>query len=94
IRTPFVAAESSVIELLLATKHEASLILDGRPTADLEFGDVIRVERGDHVFRLVSMGSTNFYEAFRSKFNFRIRPDAMPTRREKVALSDSRSRSS
>jgi NAD+ kinase len=39
------------------------------------------VSRGVHFFRLVSLGSTNFYEAFRSKFNFRIRPDAVPTRR-------------
>ena len=30
--------------------------------------------------RLVTLGSTNFYEAFRTKFNFRIRPDAVPSR--------------
>jgi NAD+ kinase len=64
----------------MASRHEASLILDGRPTADLHFGDVILVRRGAHAFRLVSFSTTNFYEAFRSKFNFRIRPDAVPTR--------------
>jgi NAD+ kinase len=84
IRIPFVVAESTRIELLLASRHEASLILDGRPTADLRFGDVILVRRGPHSFRLVSFNSTNFYEAFRSKFNFRIRPDAVPSRASKA----------
>lgn len=81
IRTPFVVAESAAIELFLANRHEASLILDGRPTADLQYNDVIRVAAGVHSFRMVSLGGTNFYEAFRSKFNFRIRPDAVPTLR-------------
>ena len=80
IRTPFVVAESTRIELLVASRHEASLILDGRPTAELHFGDLILVRRGLHSFRLVSFSTTNFYEAFRSKFNFRIRPDAVPSR--------------
>lgn len=86
IRTPFVCAESASIEMLLANRHEASLILDGRLISDLQFGDVVRVVRGVHSFRLISLGSTNFYEAFRSKFNFRIRPDAVPTRRPKPAI--------
>lgn len=80
IRTPFVAAESVVIELLLANRHEASLILDGRLVTDLQFNDVVQVARGVHRFKLITIGSTNFYEAFRSKFNFRIRPDAVPSR--------------
>jgi NAD+ kinase len=80
IRTPFVVSESTRIDLLVASRHEAGLILDGRPTADLWFDDVIRVRRGRHSFRLVSFSTTNFYEAFRSKFNFRIRPDAVPSR--------------
>jgi NAD+ kinase len=80
IRTPFVVEEGAVIELLMATKHEASLILDGRPTIDLVEDDVIRVVRGRHQFRLVTLESMNFYEAFRTKFNFKIRPDAVPSR--------------
>jgi NAD+ kinase len=87
IRTPFVVAESTRIELLVASRHEAGLILDGRPTADLWFDDVIRVRRGIHSFRLVSFSTTNFYEAFRSKFNFRIRPDAVPSRLPKPRLA-------
>lgn len=80
IRTPFVVAESAQIELLLANRHEASLILDGRPVAELQHMDVVRVAKGPHNFQLVSFGETNFYEAFRTKFNFRIRPDAAPSR--------------
>lgn len=79
IRTPFVVAEGSTIEFLVASKHDASLILDGRPTADLRERDLVKVRRGSHQFRLVTLTSMNFYEAFRSKFNFRIRPDAVPT---------------
>jgi NAD+ kinase len=80
IRTPFVVSESATIELILASRHESTLILDGRPMAELAFEDVIRVIRGNHLFKLISLGGTNFYEAFRSKFNFRIRPDAVPSR--------------
>jgi NAD+ kinase len=80
IRTPFVAAESATIELLIANRHETSLILDGRSVSELMFGDVVRVVRGRHTFKLITPENTNFYEAFRSKFNFRIRPDAVPTR--------------
>ena len=81
IRTPLVAPEEALIELLVANDHKASLIVDGRFTADLRLGDVVKVRRGSHSFRLVSLGTTNFYEAFRTKFNFQIRPDAVPTRR-------------
>lgn len=80
IRTPFVVAESAVVELVNRTRHEAQLILDGRPTIDLVENDVVRVTRGEHAFRLIALESMDFYEAFRAKFNFRIRPDAIPSR--------------
>jgi NAD+ kinase len=81
IRTPFVVSEEAVIELLLANDREALLILDGRPGWELTVGDIIRVTRGKHTFRLITLTTTNFYEAFRTKFNFQIRPDAVPSRR-------------
>jgi NAD+ kinase len=84
IRTPFVVSESVLIEMLLADRHESTLILDGRPTADLRLGDVVKVRKGVHMFRQISLGTTNFYEAIRTKFNFQIRPDAVPTRRSAV----------
>jgi len=80
IRTPFVVPEEAVIELVVANDHDASLILDGREQEHLRQWDVIRVSRGEHEFQLVTLESTNFYEAFRTKFNFRIRPDAIPSR--------------
>lgn len=80
IRTPFVVSESALIELIVANRHEAGLILDGRPVADLSYNDVVKVRRGVHSFRLIALETMNFYEAFRTKFNFQIRPDAVPTR--------------
>ncbi len=79
IRTPLVVSEEDPIELLLANDRDASLILDGREITPLAKGDVVRVTRGDQLFRLVTFGTTNFYEAFRTKFNFQIRPNAVPS---------------
>lgn len=80
IRTPFVVSEEATIDIVVANAHDASLILDGREQERLEQWDSISVTRGQNAFRLVTLDSTNFYEAFRTKFNFRIRPDAVPSR--------------
>jgi len=80
IRTPMVASEDVKIELVLTNDHEGSLILDGRTLIDLRLDDVVKIERGIHTFQLVKVGSSNFYDAVREKFNFQIRPDAVPTR--------------
>lgn len=79
IRTPLVVSEEDPIELLLANDREATLILDGRETTALGRGNIVRVTRGEHRFKLVTFGTTNFYEAFRTKFNFQIRPNAVPS---------------
>ena len=79
IRTPLVVSERDLIELLLANDREATLILDGREVIGLQVGDVVQVGRGKHLFRLVTFGTTNFYEAIRTKFNFEIRPGAVPS---------------
>lgn len=89
IRTPLVVPEDAIVEAILVNDHEASMILDGRVLLNLMKGDVIKVRRGAHAFRLVSLSSTNFYEAFRTKFNFQIRPDAVPTRRPAREEEDS-----
>ena len=88
IRMPFVVSEEATIELLLANDREATLILDGREMRPLLQGDVIGVRRGAHRFRLITLDSTNFYEAFRTKFNYKIRPDAKPTRDGKTARTN------
>ena len=80
IRTPFVVPEEATIELVIANDHESSLILDGREHDSLHHQDIVLVQHGEHTFRLITLDSTNFYEAFRTKFNFRIRPDAVPSR--------------
>jgi len=80
IRTPMIASEDVTIELVLTNDHDAQLTLDGRSTIDLGLGDTVMIERGKHTFQLVEIGRNNFYEAVRTKFNFQIRPDAIPTR--------------
>ena len=79
IRTTLVVPEEALVDLVLANEREANLILDGAPLFALRRGDLIRVRRGEHRFRLVVLDGMNFYQAFRSKFNFLIRPDAKPT---------------
>ena len=85
IRTPFVVSEEAVIEMVVANDHDSALILDGREQAHLERWEIVRVSRGERAFKLVTLKSTNFYEAFRTKFNFRIRPDAIPSRDNRKA---------
>lgn len=80
IRTPMVASEETSIELVIANDHVATLILDGRPGVELHMGDVVKVERGKHTFQLAQVGKISFYESVRTKFNFRIRPNAIPSR--------------
>ena len=80
IRTPMIASEDSVIELVSANSHPASLIVDGQSTTRLKQYDLVKVSKGQHVFRLVRVNTTSFYTAFREKFNFQTRPNAIPSR--------------
>ena len=80
IRMPLVVSEQALVELVLANDRQASLVLDGREDFELRHMDVVQVRLGEHRLRLVTLADTNFYEAFRTKFNFRIRPDARPSR--------------
>ncbi len=80
IRTTLVVPEEADLELVMASDRTADLILDGTPIEHLHKGDTVRVRKGIHQFHLVVLEGMNFYEAFRSKFNFMIRPDAIPTR--------------
>ncbi len=80
IRTPMIASEDSVIELVSANSHPASLIVDGQSTTRLQQYDLVKVTKGEHVFRLVRVNTTSFYTAFREKFNFQTRPNAIPSR--------------
>ena len=66
--------------MIVTNDHDAVLIMDGREVLHLNQWDVVRVTKSDVAFRLVTFDSMNFYEAFRTKFNFKIRPDAVPSR--------------
>ena len=79
IRSTFVVPEESTIEMVVGNEREASLILDGELLETIKQGDVVTVKRGDHPFRMIHLEDTNFYEAFRSKFNYLIRPGARPS---------------
>ncbi len=80
IRTTLVVPEEANLELVMASDRAADLILDGTPVENLKQGDVVQVRNGEHRFHLVVLEGMNFYQAFRSKFNFMIRPNAIPTR--------------
>lgn len=80
IRTPIITSEDAEIELVTTNAHPASLILDGQETIRLRQHDVVKVTRGEHMFRLVRVPFTSFYQAIREKFNFQVRPNAVPTR--------------
>lgn len=84
MRTPIVVAEQTEIELLLTNQHGAQLIIDGRPTTPLQQSDVVHVQMGRNMFRLIVFETQSFFEAMRTKFNYQIRPDAAPTRRPRL----------
>lgn len=79
IRAALVVPEDSHIEMVIATDRDASLILDGLEVAALQRGDVVKVHRGEYMFRLIVTDKMNFYTAFQSKFNYLIRPGAVPS---------------
>lgn len=84
MRTPMVVAEQTEIELLLTNQHGAQLIIDGRPTTPLQQSDVVHVQMGRNMFRLIVFETQGFFEAMRTKFNYQIRPGATPTRRARL----------
>lgn len=80
IRTPMISSEDALIEIIHSNVHPASVILDGQKTMTIGRGDVVKIQRGQHTFQLIRVGITNFYDAIRTKFNFQVRPGAIPSR--------------
>lgn len=82
IRIPLVIEEAAVIDLVMTSDKASWLYLDGNTAGAprLRAGDVVRVRRGEPDFALVLLEKMNFYHAIRSRFNFLIRPDAVPSR--------------
>lgn len=79
IRATLVVPEESRIELVVSSERDAYLILDGHVADELQKGDVVKVSRGVEEFRLIVTEHMNFYTAFQSKFNYLIRPGAVPS---------------
>ncbi len=79
IRTNLVVPEESSIELVIENDSPCDLLLDGTPDGALQRGDLIQVSAAPTEFKLVMVEGTDFYQAFRSKFNYMIRPQAVPS---------------
>lgn len=82
IRIPLVVEEESEIDLVIVNDKPIWLYLDGntKDAPALQRGDVIRVRRGAQTFALVLLEGMSFFTAVRSRFNFLIRPDSVPSR--------------
>jgi NAD+ kinase len=79
IRTNIVVPEEAEIEVVVVNDSRCDLLLDGTPDGALQRGDIIKVCAAKEEFRLVMVEGTDFYQAFRSKFNYMIRPQAVPS---------------
>jgi NAD+ kinase len=79
IRTNIVVPEETEIELVITNDSQCDLLLDGTPDGALQRGDIIKVQVSRAEFQLVMVEGTDFYQAFRSKFNYMIRPQAVPS---------------
>lgn len=86
IHIPLVVDEESEIDLVTINDKPCWLYLDGniKDAPELQRGDVVRVRRNAHTFAMVLLSGMNFYAAVRSRFNFLIRPEAIPTRSAKA----------
>src|SRR4051812_5668243 len=82
IRIPLVVEEESEIDLVIVNDKPSWLYLDGKidDAPALQRGDVVRVRRGEQTFALVLLEGMSFFNAVRSRFNFLIRPDSVPSR--------------
>lgn len=79
IRATLVVPVESTIELVVSNNRSAHLILDGKVASEIRRDDIIVVGQGRDEFRMIMTEGMNFYDAFRSKFNYSIRPDAIPS---------------
>jgi NAD+ kinase len=66
---PLVVPDSVEIDILLRSKEEAYLSLDGQPGMDLCDGDRVRCRRSEHQVNLFRSGS-DFFQVLRSKFKW------------------------
>ncbi|MFN2431767.1 MAG: NAD(+)/NADH kinase [Gemmatimonadota bacterium] len=68
---PVVLPASSEIRVTVVEQQErASLAADGRPVAELEIGDVVRVTRAEGAVLLVRLPGQSFFRLLRSKLHW------------------------
>jgi NAD+ kinase len=79
IRTNIVVPEEASIELVITNDSKCDLLLDGTPDGELQRGDIVRISEAPYEFKLVMVDGTDFYQTFRTKFNYMIRPQAVPS---------------
>lgn len=79
IRTNIVVPEEAEIELVIVNDSPCDLLLDGTPDGALKREDIIHIGAATSEFQLVMVEGTDFYQAFRTKFNYMIRPQAVPS---------------
>ncbi len=79
IRATLVVPEESEIEMTVSNDRQASLILDGEEVRQIRSNDIVEVRRNTDPFRMIMLNDMNFYDAFRSKFNYLIRPGTRPS---------------
>ena len=75
IRTSFSVQEATPITVVHAGRFPISVCVDGQESFDeLMPSDVVHVAADPRRFRLVTFRDASFYDRFRQRFNYRIRP--------------------
>jgi NAD+ kinase len=75
MRASFSVAESTPITIVQAGRFPINVCVDGQESFDnFEPGDVAHVAADPRRFRLVTFRGVSFYDRFRQRFNYRIRP--------------------
>ena len=75
MRASFSVAEDTPITIVQAGRFPINVCVDGQESFDaFEPGDIAHVSADPRRFRLVTFRDVSFYDRFRQRFNYRIRP--------------------
>lgn len=75
MRTSFTIPETTRLTVVHNGRFPVNVCVDGQETYDsFEKGDVAHLHPDPRRFRLVTFRDTSFYDRFRQRFNYRIRP--------------------
>ncbi|HEV7665706.1 MAG TPA: hypothetical protein VGQ62_19405, partial [Chloroflexota bacterium] len=80
MRASFSVAESTPVTLVQVGRFAINVCVDGQESFDdFASGDVAHITADPRRFRLVTFKDTSFYDRFRQRFNYRIRPTHRPS---------------